>query len=109
MAGYDYGFFKAPAFNESVGAGAPGYDYPGWQIVTPIGYTADKGTGESRPTIGYEYKIGRNGYSREEVIADFAGVGGASTKGEGRARGDSPVDVGGGAHWCLDNRVRYSH
>jgi hypothetical protein len=73
-AGYNWLFYHMPVFNENVGAGAPGYDYPGWQVMMPIGYTKDKQSGESRGTVGYEYKV-VNGYSREEVIADLSGVG----------------------------------
>lgn len=76
--GINFGFYELSAFNENVGAGAPGYDYPNYQIIFPVGYAADKETGSLRPTIGYEYKL-LGGYSREEVIADLAGVGVAGT------------------------------
>lgn len=77
-AGYNWLFYKMPVFNESVGAGAPGYDYPGWQVMMPIGYTTDKSSGDARGTVGYEYKVIGN-YSREEVVADISGVGVAGT------------------------------
>lgn len=75
---FRYFFYMLHLFNENVGAGAAAYDYPNWMIDFPVGYTTDKQTGTRVPTIGYEYKY-LNGYSREEVIAEFNGVGVAGT------------------------------
>ncbi len=76
--GYNYAFYSCHIFNEYMGAGAPGYDYPNWQMVIPVGFTKEKTTNTYAPTFGYEYKM-LNGYSREEVIAEIVGVGVAGT------------------------------
>jgi hypothetical protein len=73
-SGYRYYFYCMPVFNENVGAGAAGYDYPNWQVMFPVGYAKEKSSGDNRATIGYEYKQ-LGAYSREEVIADISGVG----------------------------------
>lgn len=73
-ANFRYFFYLMHVFNENVGAGATGYDYPNWQVLFPIGYAKEKSTGDNRATIGYEYKQ-LGAYSREEVIADLSGVG----------------------------------
>ena len=75
---FRYFFYLLHIFNENVGAGAPGYDYPNWQVMFPVGYAKEKSTGDARATIGYEYKQ-LGAYSREEVIADLNGVGVAGT------------------------------
>lgn len=77
-AGYIYSWKLLHVFNEYMGAGAPGYDYTRWSIYHPLGYVMNKATGQSVPTIGYEYKQLGN-YSRENVVADISGVGVAGT------------------------------
>jgi len=77
---FRYFFYMMHIFNENVGAGAAGYDYPNWQVLFPIGYAKDKSSGDKRATIGYEYKKLGN-YSREEVIANISGVGVAGSGG----------------------------
>ena len=62
------------------GAGATGYDYEKWSIVTPLGYTKNSDSGSMDPTIGYRYKEA-NGISREHVVASFSGVGVAGSGG----------------------------
>jgi hypothetical protein len=79
-AGYVFCFKKLHAFNEAVGAGASGYTWPGYQFIHPMGYTTNKSTMESVPTMGYEYKQ-QGSYSREMVLANLAGVGVAGTGG----------------------------
>lgn len=92
---YNYYFYMLHIFNENVGAGAPGYDYPNWQVMFPVGYVADKDSGTKRATVGYEYKQLGN-YSREEVIADFSGVGVAGTGTPYRiASNPNDIHVGG--------------
>ena len=71
---FRYFFYLLHIFNENVGAGAAGYDYPSWQVMFPVGYAKEKSSGDNRATIGYEYKT-LGSYSREEVVADIAGVG----------------------------------
>lgn len=77
-AGYKYYFKSLHAFDEAVGAGATGYEYPQWGIYHPLAYNRDKVTGNKVGTIGYEYKE-LNGYSRETVIAEVSGAGVAGT------------------------------
>lgn len=72
--GFNYGFFTMNAFNEAMGAGAVGYDYPNWQVMIPVGYMAEKSTGTNKPTVGYEYKE-LNGYSREQIAVKLEGAG----------------------------------
>lgn len=75
---FTFFFYSNDVFDESIGAGAAGYDHPGWQLVVPVGYSEDKKNKTTMPTMGYEYKE-LNGYSREQVIGSFAGVGVAGT------------------------------
>lgn len=72
--GYKYYFKSLHPFNSAVGAGATGYTYPQQAIFHPLGFNTDKNTGMKVGTIGYEYKK-LGAYSRENVIADVAGVG----------------------------------
>lgn len=60
--------------------GGQGYAYRNYRIAMPIGWTTDAISGNSRPTVGYEYKQLGN-YSRENVFGHFAGagVGGSNT------------------------------
>jgi hypothetical protein len=74
IGGFNYSFCSMHQFNEAVGAGAPGYNFPNWQISMPIGYMAEKSSGTMRPTVGYEYKA-LNGYLREHVAIKMDGAG----------------------------------
>lgn len=76
--GYRYYFKQLHNFNEAVGAGATGYNYTKQSIYHPLAYSGDMKTGAKKGIIGYEYKKLGN-YSRENVIADLAGVGVAGT------------------------------
>lgn len=76
--GYNHVFKSLHEFNKAVGAGSSAYNFKHWNVVMPIGYTTDKSTNENRATVGYEYKKLGN-YSREEVVAELAGVGVAGT------------------------------
>lgn len=55
-------------------AGADGYGYPNWAIWHPMSWSTDALSGNSRPTIGYEWKQ-LNDYSRENVFGHLAGAG----------------------------------
>lgn len=72
--GRTYSFCTFHQFNEAVGAGAPGYNYPNWQITMPIGYMKNKRTSTDMPTVGYEYKA-LNGMSREHKPVELGGSG----------------------------------
>jgi hypothetical protein len=73
-AGYTYGIRLLHVFNENVGAGASIYNYQRRQLIIPKGYSKDKRSGESRPTMGYEYKqLGQ--YSREYIYGMIGGAG----------------------------------
>jgi len=58
-------------------AGGTGYEHRKWGVWAPYQWYTDKGTGEKKSAIGYEYKA-LNGYSRKVVtgILPGAGVGG---------------------------------
>jgi hypothetical protein len=75
---FTYSWMMMHCFNDVVGAGSPDYPYSKWQVIYPVGYATDTRTGNNMPTVGYEYKS-LNGYSRESVIAQIAGVGVAGT------------------------------
>lgn len=72
--GYKWGFQLLHEFNRATGAGASGYDYKNWSIVTPMGYTANKANGTNMATIGYEYKQ-LGAYKREVIFDRLPGFG----------------------------------
>lgn len=72
--GYYWGWQLLHEFNSATGAGASGYDFVNWSIVTPFGYVANKGTGNKSPMIGYEYKE-LNSVNREVVFGRLPGFG----------------------------------
>lgn len=75
-------------FSEYVGAGAPGYEYAQYNVVVPMGQTADKKAGQPVKYVSYEYK-GMNNYRRLDRVGLVGGIGAA---GEGGI-GQFPVDV----------------
>jgi hypothetical protein len=78
--GFVFHLKRLSEFNDIRRAGAAAYDYRNWAIWHPISWTKDSLSGNSRPTVGYEYKE-LEGYSREAVYSRFAGagVGGSNT------------------------------
>ena len=64
-------------FADIQAAGGTGYEHRKWGVWAPYEWYTDKGSGEKKSAIGYEYKA-LNGYSREVVtdILPGAGVGG---------------------------------
>lgn len=80
IGGYTILFKQLHEFNEAIGAGAAGYDYPQWSITMPIGSTVDMATNQPVANFGYEWRE-LSGYKREAVFATIAGVGTAGTGG----------------------------
>ena len=73
-SGYTFGLRLLHTFNENTGAGATVYNYSKRQVIVPKGYSKDKRTNTSRPTMGYEYKmLGK--YSRENIMGHLSGAG----------------------------------
>lgn len=78
--GYIFHMKRLTEFNDIKRAGGSSYGYRTYRIIMPLGWNMDSITGESRATIGYEYKQLRE-YSRENIVGDLpgAGVGGNNT------------------------------
>ncbi len=72
--GYYWGWQLLHEFNRATGAGASGYNYVNWSIVTPYGYMSNKGNDTKSPMIGYEYKQ-LGAYKREVVFDRLPGFG----------------------------------
>jgi hypothetical protein len=81
-SGFNFYFRLLHEFSEYVGAGAPGYDYPQYNIVTPLGNTTNRNNGQRTPYISYEFKD-FNGYRRLDRVGAFGGVGVAGPGGIG--------------------------
>lgn len=79
-SGYVYNFKQMNEFSYRNGAGADGYGFRNWGITMPLGYTKNKISNTSTPTVGYEYKK-LGSYSREQVVGmlNGAGVAGSGT------------------------------
>ena len=73
-SGYRIVFKKLDCFNDVKGGGTTGYDYPLYNVFTPVGFTKDKSSGARTGTIGYEWKQ-LGGYSRENVVIKLDGTG----------------------------------
>ena len=72
--GFVIHFKQLDEFSNIRGAGTDNYRYQGYNLFMPVGWTKELTTGDSRPTIGYQYKQLGN-YSRENVYGDFSGAG----------------------------------
>lgn len=73
-SGFTFYFHLLHEFDEVVGAGAAGYDYPNYRIAVPLGTATDKANGSNVPFVSYEYK-GLNGYDRHDLVDQYGGVG----------------------------------
>jgi hypothetical protein len=82
-SGNKFHFRLLHEFSEYVGAGAPGYDYPQYNVVTPMGRTADKKSGQPIKYVSYEYK-GMNNYKRLDRVGLVGGIGAAGEGGIGQ-------------------------
>jgi hypothetical protein len=92
VGGYNYYFKLLHDFNEGNAAAVMNgstytYDYIKWGVLFPMGQTTDRRTNKPVFMMGYEYRQ-LDGYSREMVIGDYAGVGVAG------AGGFRPTPVG---------------
>lgn len=79
--GYQFAFKQLHEFSDVQGVGATGYNQPHWRVCVPIGSTrTNKADGSKGFAWGYEYKE-LNGYNREVVFGNIAGIGVAGTNG----------------------------
>lgn len=78
--GFNFHMKRLSEFHDTRRLGADSYEYRNWALWHPVSWTMDLLSGNSRSTIGYEYK-GLGGYSRESVFGHLpgAGVGGDNT------------------------------
>lgn len=79
-SGINYIFKQLMEFSDVNGLAAPTYNavYSNSRLVLPMGECKDMRTNRKGFMCGYEYKA-RNGYSREVVVANFAGAGAAGS------------------------------
>lgn len=79
--GYNFIFKQLHEFSDVQGVGTSAYTYPGTRVCVPIGGTRKNlENGTSGFAWGYEYKA-LNGYSREVVFGNIAGIGVGGTNG----------------------------
>lgn len=71
---YTYHYKKMPAFNDFKGGGATGHSYRDIGIYHPFAGNVEAVTKQVMPSVFYEYKEA-NGYSREFVVGELAGIG----------------------------------
>jgi len=88
--GFTFHLKNLGEFSDIQLAGGSGYEHRKWGVWAPYQWYTDKGTGEKKSAIGYEYKA-LNGYSREVVtdILPGAGVGGNTPFGKPVTQYDS--------------------
>lgn len=73
-SGYTFHFRMLHEFNEYIGAGYTGYNYPSYRIAAPLGFATDNATGSNVPYVAYEFK-GLNGYDRHDLVGTVGGIG----------------------------------
>jgi hypothetical protein len=110
--GFNFIFKKLPVFSDIRRAGAAGYKYKNTRIICPLDSVTNRATNEDTPMVGYEYKS-LNGYSREMVLGELAGVGVANTgRFPWQAVNQYDVHQMGlvceiAGHWACGNKIVY--